>query len=143
MQYENVDSAEMAEIALSQAVDDHIEKSQEVIDRISELEGLILHWNQEDVRELKKYIQEMRVLLLNHFKVQIDNFINMRKIPGIHVPEEIKQMYKVISVDKKGVALYGVEMDKIAYYSKITDHYQKKKEEMAKAAQAAKDKLRK
>ncbi|NLV26535.1 MAG: hypothetical protein GXY48_05140 [Methanomicrobiales archaeon] len=143
MQYENVDSTEMAEIALSQAVDEHIEKSQEIIDRISELENLILHWNQEDIRDLKKYISEMRVLLLNNFKVQIDNFINMRKIPCVHLPEEIRQTYKVVSVDKKGIALYGVEMDKVAYLSKITEHFNKKKAEMAKAAQAAKDKLKK
>lgn len=43
MQYENIDSAEMPERALSQAVDEHIEKSQEVIDWISELESSILH----------------------------------------------------------------------------------------------------
>ena len=143
MQYENIDSAEMAEIALSKAVDEHIEKSQDVIDRISELEGLILHWNQEDIRELKKNIQEMRVLLTNNFQVHIDNFINMKKIPGTYVPEDIKQMYKIVSVDKKGVALFGPEMDKISYLSKITEHYKKRKEEMSKSAQAAKDKLKK
>jgi hypothetical protein len=42
MQYENIDSAEMAELALSQAVDEHIEKSKEAIDRISVLEKQIL-----------------------------------------------------------------------------------------------------
>ena len=140
MQYENIDSAEMAEMALSQAVDEHIEKSQEVIDRISELEHAILHWNQEDVRELKKNIQEMRVLLKNNFQVQIENFINMRSIPGKNIPDEIRQIYKIISVDKKDIALYGPEMDKIAYLSKISEHYTKKKAEMAEAARAAKEK---
>lgn len=143
MQYENIDSTEMAEIALSQAVDEHIEKSQEVIDRISELEKLILHWNQEDIRELKKNIREMRILLTKNFQVHIDNFINMQKIPGVYISEEMKQMYKIISVDKKGIALYGPEMDKIAYLSKIEEHYKKKKEEMARAAQAAKEKAKK
>ncbi|NLW75608.1 MAG: hypothetical protein GXY18_04165, partial [Methanomicrobiales archaeon] len=56
MQYENIDSAEMAEMALSQAVDEHIEKSQEAIDRLSELEKLILQWNQEDIKALRAYI---------------------------------------------------------------------------------------
>lgn len=139
MQYENIDSAEMAEMALSQAVDEHIEKSKEAIDRISELERQILQWNQEDIRVLRNNIQEMRELLKKNFQVQIENFINMRSIPGMRVPEEMRQIYKIISVDKKGFALFGNEMDKIAHISKITDHYRKKKE--AAAAQAkAKDK---
>ncbi|MDD1723956.1 MAG: hypothetical protein LUQ07_02370 [Methanospirillum sp.] len=127
MGYENIDSAEMAEMALAQAVDEHIEESQEVIDRISELEKNILHWDQEDIKQLRSYIKEMRILLQKHFQVQIENFINMKAIPGSRVPEEIRQMYKIVSVDKMGIALYGLEMDKIAYFTKITEHYQKKK----------------
>ncbi|HOJ97609.1 MAG TPA: hypothetical protein PK024_12320, partial [Methanospirillum sp.] len=96
MQYENIDSAEMAEMALSQAVDEHIEKSKEAIDRISELERHILQWNQEDIRVLRNNIQEMRELLKKNFQVQIENFINMRAIPGMRVPDEIRQIYKII-----------------------------------------------
>ena len=133
MQYENIDSAEMAEMALSQAVDEHIEKSKEAIDRISELEHQLLHWNQEDIRTLRNDIQELRELLKKNFQVQIDNFINMRSIPGMRVPEEIRQLYKIVSVDKKGFTLYGTEMDKMAHISKITDHYTKRKEAAAQA----------
>lgn len=144
MQYENIDSAEMAEMALSQAVDEHIEKSQEAIDRLSELEKLILQWNQEDIKALRAYIQEMRTLLVKNFQVKIENFINMRAIPGMRIPEEIKQMYKIISVDKKGLALYGAEMDKIAHITKITEHFKKKKEAAQAAAEAkAKEKEKK
>ena len=133
MQYENIDSAEMAEMALSQAVDEHIEKSKEAIDRISELEHQILHWNQEDIRTLRNDIQELRELLKKNFQVQIDNVIDMRSIPGMRVPEEIRQLYKIVSVDKKGFTLYGIEMDKIAHISKITDHFKKRKETAAQA----------
>jgi len=136
MQYENIDSAEMAEMALSQAVDEHIEKSQEVIDRISELENLILHWDQEDIRVLKNEIQEMRELLKKHFQVQIENFINMRSIPGMRIPDEVRQVYRIISVDKKGIALYGSEMDKVTHITKITEHYKKRKEAAAAEAKA-------
>jgi len=136
MQYENVDSAEMAEMALSQAVDEHIENSQEVIDQISKLESSILHWDQEDIRAFKNIIQEMRALLKKHFQVQIENFINMRQIPGMRIPEEIKQTYRIVSVDKKGFALYGPEMDKIASITKITEHYKKQKEKVAAEAKA-------
>jgi len=131
MQYENIDSAEMAELALSQAVDEHIEKSKEAIDRISELEQQILHWNQEDIRKLRNDIQELRELLKKNFQVQIENFIHMRSIPGMRVPEEIRQLYKIISVDKKGFALYGTEMNKIAHITKITEHFKKRKEAAA------------
>lgn len=127
MGYDNIDSAEMAEMALAQAVDEHIEKSQEVIDRISDLEKSILQWDQEDIKQLRTRIKEMRILLQKHFQVQIENFINMKAIPGSRVPEDIKQAYKIVAVDKKGVALYGPEMDKITYFAKITEHYQKKR----------------
>jgi len=133
MQYENIDSAEMAELALSQAVDEHIEKSKEAIDRISVLEKQILNWNQEDIKVLRNNIYEMRELLKRNFQVQIENFINMRSIPSVRIPEEIKQLYKIIAVDKKGYALYGVDMNRIVHITKITEHYMKKKESTAQA----------
>ena len=46
-------------------MDEHIEKSQEAIDRISELEKIILQWDQEDIRRLKSAIIEMQTLLKN------------------------------------------------------------------------------
>ena len=127
MKYDSIDSAEMAEMALAQAVDEHIDSSQEVIDRISQLEGLLYQWNQEDIRDLKKLVQEMRILLQKNFQVQIENFINMRKIPSLRVPDEIKKGYHIIAVDKKGIALFGPEMDKLAPMVKITEHFLKKK----------------
>ena len=133
MQYENIDSAEMAELALSQAVDEHIEKSQDAINRISLLERKILQWDQENIKELRKNIHEMQELLKKNFQVHIENFINMRKIPGMRIPDEIKQAYRIVSVDKKGFTLYGPEMDKIAHISKITEHFMKKKEAAARA----------
>jgi hypothetical protein len=117
----------MAELALSQAVDEHIEKSQEVVDRISELESAILKWNMEDIRELRRNIAEMRVLLQKYFQIQIDNFIKMKDIPGMRIPDEIRQIYKIIAVDKNGIALFGPEMNKITHFTKISEHYMKRK----------------
>jgi hypothetical protein len=117
----------MAEMALSQAVDEHIEKSQEVVTRISELECAILKWDVEDIRILRKNIAEIRILLQKNFQIQIDNFIPMRSIPSMRIPDEIRQIYKIIAVDKKGIALFGQEMNKIIQITKITEHYKKKK----------------
>jgi hypothetical protein len=124
--YEEITSADMAEQALSQAVDDHIENSKEVIDKIEALEAGIRTWNTEDIRELKGMIAEMRELLQKHFQVHIDNFMNMKKIPSQKVPEVLKQVYKIIGIDKRGYALYGNEMDKIAHIKKIAEHYQQR-----------------
>lgn len=123
---DSIDSADQAQMALSQAVDEHIEKSKDTIDRISELESLIKNWNMEDIRQLKAWIGEIRILLQKNFQVQIENFMNMRSIPSAKVPDQIRQFYKVVAVDKKGFALFGPEMDKLSSLSKIVTHYKEK-----------------
>lgn len=122
-----MNSTEMAEMALSQAVDEHIEKSQEVVNRISELESAILKWDAEDIRVLRKNVAEMRLLLQKHFQIQIENFIKIKSIPSMRIPDDIRKAYKIIAVDKKGIALFGPEMNKIIQITKISEHYKKKK----------------
>ena len=126
MPYDTIDSADMAEMALSQAVDEHIENSKEIIDKITSLEEAIKNWNMKDARELKVHITNMRHLLAKHFQVQIENFMNMKAVPSGQVSEQIKKAYKIVAVDEKGIALYGPEMDKVASLSKIIDHYKKR-----------------
>ena len=126
MDDDNITSADMAEHALSEAVDEHIENSKEVIDHIEGLEVKIRTWNMEDIRELKALIAEMRELLKKHFQVQIDHFMNMDKIPTQKIPEVLKQTYKILGVDKRGYALFGPDMDKISGINKIAEHYQQR-----------------
>ncbi|MFH0968197.1 MAG: hypothetical protein V1862_11000 [Methanobacteriota archaeon] len=121
-----VNSADMAEQALSQAVDEHIENSKEAISHIEGLEEKIKTWNMEDIREFKLMITEMRALLQKQFQVQIENFMNMSRIPTQKVPDVLKQAYKIICVDKRGYALYGHDMDKIAHIKKIAEHYKQR-----------------
>ncbi len=129
MEYENeiIDSADMAEQALSQAVDDHIENSKEVIEQIEGLEKKIRSWNMEDIRELKAMILRMRELLKKHFQVQIENFMSMKAVPSQKVPDVLKQAYRIVGVDMRGYALYGPEMDKIAHIKKIAEHYKQRR----------------
>jgi regulator of replication initiation timing len=124
MDYDIIDSADMAEQALSQAVDEHIDKSKEVINQIESLEQRLRSWNLEDIRELKTMITTMRSLLKKNFQVQIENFINMNRIPTERAPEVLKKAYHIVGVDKRGYALYGPDMDKIAHIKKIAEHYQ-------------------
>jgi len=124
--YDTIDSADMAEQALSQAVDEHIENSKEVIEYIEKLEVKIRTWNMEDIKEFKAMIIEMRALLQKHFQVQIENFINMNRIPSAKVPDVLKKTYRIVGVDKRGYALYGPEMDKIAHIKKIAEHYKQR-----------------
>jgi len=124
--YDSIDSADMAEQALSQAVDEHIENSKEVIDYIGKLEEKIRSWNMEDIKEFKGMITEMRALLKKHFQVQIENFMNMNRIPSAKVPEVLRRTYRIVSVDKHGYALYGPEMDKISHINKIAEHYKQR-----------------
>lgn len=126
MDYDTINSADMAEQALSQAVDEHIDNSKEVIDYIEKLEVKIRSWNMEDIREFKAMITEMRALLQKHFQVQIENFMNMNRIPSAKVPDVLRKAYRIVSVDKRGYALYGPEMDKIAHINKITEHYKQR-----------------
>ncbi len=124
--YDTINSADMAEQALSQAVDEHIDNSKEVIDYIEKLEVKIRSWNMEDIREFKTMITEMRALLQKHFQVQIENFMNMNRIPSAKVPDVLRKAYRIVGVDKRGYALYGPEMDKIAHINKITEHYKQR-----------------
>lgn len=126
MDDEYVSSADMAEQALSQAVDEHIENSKDVIVYIERLEVRIRTWNMEDIKEFKAMITEMRGLLQKHFQVQIENFMNMSRIPSLKVPEVLRKSYRIIGVDKRGYALYGPEMDKISHINKITEHYKQR-----------------
>ena len=125
-------SQEMAEMALSQAVDQHIESSQETVDRISLLEEKIKTWNIEDIRYLKKWIEEIKELLYKTFSVRLTNFMDIKKIPTLPFPSVLKEKYHIIAVDKRGYCLFGPEMDKISSLQKITDHYANlcKKQEM-------------
>jgi len=116
----------MAEQALSQAVDEHIENSKEVIHYIEQLEVKIRTWNMEDIKEFKAMITEMRALLQKHFQVQIENFMNMNRIPSSKVPDVLRKTYRIVSVDKRGYALYGIEMDKISHINKIAEHYKQR-----------------
>jgi hypothetical protein len=124
--YDTINSADMAEQALSQAVDEHIENSKEVIHYIEQLEVKIRTWNMEDIKEFKAMITEMRALLKKHFQVQIENFMNMNRIPSSKVPDVLRKTYRIVSVDKRGYALYGIEMDKISHINKIAEHYKQR-----------------
>ncbi len=123
MYEEDSDITDAAKMALSQAVDEHIEKSKDTIDRISELETLIKGWNTEDARQLKSWIKEIKILLQKNFQIQIENFMNINKIPSVRFPEKLRQHYHIVAVDKKGIALYGPEMDKLSQLAKIVEHY--------------------
>lgn len=125
MDDEYVDSADMAELALSQAVDEHIDSSKEIINTIETLERQVKSWDTEDIRILKRWILEMRTLLQKHFQVQIENFMNMKVIPSGKVPDQLRKPYKIVATDKKGYALYGPEMDKISHITKIAEHFQR------------------
>lgn len=134
----NISSADMAEQALSQAVDEHIENSKEAIEHIELLEEKIRTWNMEDIREFKLMITEMRGLLQKQFQVQIENFMNMSRIPTQKVPDVLKHAYKIVCVDKRGYTLYGHDMDKIAHIKKIAEHYQKRQTTAKQAAKTEK-----
>lgn len=126
MDYNEVSSTDIAEQALSQAIDDHIENSEDVIDHIEGIEVKIHSWNMEDIRELNVMFTEIRELLKKHFQVQIRNFMNMNNIPSHKVPEVLRQVYKIVAMDKRGYALYGNEMDKIAHVKRIAENYQQR-----------------
>jgi len=116
-------SQEMAEMALSQAVDQHIESSQETVDRISALEEKIKNWNMEDVRYLKKWIEEIKELLFKTFSVRLQNFMDMQTVPSVQIPSVLKGTYQIVAADKRGYCLFGQDMDKISSLQKIQEHY--------------------
>jgi hypothetical protein len=113
----------MAEQQLAQAIENHIAASGDVIDEIAKLEKNVQTWNTEDIRELRVWVVTMRKLLTKHFQINIENLTDMKKIPTQKVPRALIPIYGIVALDKKGLCLYGKEMDKIAPIEKIQDHY--------------------
>jgi hypothetical protein len=118
----------IAEQQLAEAIESHIEASADVIDEISKLEEKIQTWNMEESKELRSWIVTMRRLLAKHFQISIENFTNMKKIPTQKIPEVLAPIYGIVAIDKKGISLYGKEMDKLAHIDKIKQHYERNKQ---------------
>lgn len=126
--YDDDDVSFMAEQQLAEAIESHIEASADVIDEISKLEKKVQTWNMEESKELRSWIMAMRILLTKHFQISIENFTNMKKIPTQKIPEVLIPIYGIVAVDKKGICLYGKDMDKLAHIDQIKLHYQKSKQ---------------
>ena len=120
----NDDSTLIAEQELSEAIESHIEASADIIADISELEKKVRTWDMEDSVELRGWIVNMRKLLTNHFQISLENFTDIKNIPTQKIPEALAP-YGIIAVDKKGVCLYGKEMNKLVHIDEIKKHYRK------------------
>ena len=110
---------------LAEAIESHIEASADIIEEISELERKIQTWNMDDCRELRGWMMNMRKLLAKHFQIKIEKFTDIQKIPTQKIPEALVPMYGIVAVDKRGICLYGKQMDKIVHIEKIKQHYRK------------------
>ena len=122
------DVSYIAEQQLEEAIESHIENSADIIEEISRLEKKIQTWNMEESKELRSWIVLMRQLLAKHFQIGIEKFTDMKKIPTQKIPEVIAPIYGIIAIDKKGICLYGKEMNKLAHIGKIKEHYEKTKQ---------------
>ena len=120
----NDDSTLIAEQELSEAIESHIEASADIIADISELEKKVRTWDMEDSVELRGWIVNMRKLLTNHFQISLENFTDIKNIPTQKIPEALAP-YGIIAVDKKGICLYGKEMNKLVHIDEIKKHYRK------------------
>lgn len=69
----------------------------------------------------------MGVLLKKHFQVQIENFTNMRQIPGMRIPEEVKQTYRIVSIDKKDLPIMALKWIKLHLSRKLLNIIRNKK----------------
>jgi hypothetical protein len=121
----NNDISVIAGQQLAEAIENHIEASADIIEEISELEMRIHSWNMEDCRELRGWMVNMRKLLAQHFQIKVEKFTDIRKIPTQKIPEVLVPMYGIVAVDKRGICLYGKEMDKLAHVDQIKQHYRK------------------
>ena len=117
---------------LAEAIESHIEASTDIIEEISELEQRVHTWNMEDCKELRGWIVNMRKLLAKHFQIKIEKFTDIQKIPTQMIPEVLVPMYGIVAVDKRGICLYGKEMDKLVHIDKIKQHYRKQMQEKKK-----------
>ena len=79
----------------------------------------ILRWNKVDVRELKRWVEELDEIAGN-LKRNPHDLLNFRKLPTIDIPDAAIK-YPVWAIDKSGYCLAGSDYSEIIHIDEVLE----------------------
>lgn len=79
----------------------------------------ILRWNKVDVRELKRWVEELEEIA-GDLKRNPHDLINFRKLPTIDIPDAAIK-YPVWAIDKSGYCLAGSDYKEIIHIDEVLE----------------------
>ncbi|MBO7388198.1 MAG: hypothetical protein J6T90_01365 [Methanomicrobium sp.] len=79
----------------------------------------ILRWNKADVRELKRWINDLKEICVKLNRNPHD-LMSFRRLPSIEMPE-VAIKYPAWAMDKNGYCIVGPEYDEIMHIDEVMD----------------------
>ncbi len=84
----------------------------------------ILQWDCVDVRQLARWIREMKELT-SHIGLDVPYLLHVKQIPTESVPDDVAK-YPVFIVDRQGYCLCGMDLDEVRYIDEVRELMMKK-----------------
>ncbi len=114
------DNLEKWAITHKDAVCDGLEDNKLVYERDTyQTLGRILQWDKADVRQLARWIRELK-LLTGKIGLTMPYLLHVRQIPTEPVPDDVAK-YPVFVMDRQGYCLCGMELAEIKHLDEVRD----------------------
>jgi len=79
----------------------------------------IFKWDGADVRDLKRWIKELKEIC-EKIGLNARDLINFKKLTGQPVPDDVVK-YPVYALDRQGYCLIGVNHDEVLHISEVRE----------------------
>ena len=79
----------------------------------------ILQWDGVDVRQLARWIMEMKELT-SHIGLDLPYLLHVKQIPTEPIPEDVAK-YPVFVLDKQGYCLCGMDLAEVRYIDEVRE----------------------
>lgn len=84
----------------------------------------ILQWDGVDVRQLARWIREMKELT-SHIGLDVPYLLHVKQIPTEPIPEDVAK-YPVFVMDKQGYCLCGMDLAEVRYIDEVRELMEEK-----------------
>lgn len=81
--------------------------------------GRILQWDKADVRQLARWIRELKILT-EKIGLTMPYLLHVRQIPTEPVPDDVSK-YPVFVMDRQGYCLCGMELAEVKHLDEVRD----------------------
>ncbi|HJJ57541.1 MAG TPA: hypothetical protein O0X40_05100 [Methanocorpusculum sp.] len=81
--------------------------------------GRILQWDKADVRQLARWIRELKILT-EKIGLTMPYLLHVRQIPTEPIPDDVSK-YPVFVMDRQGYCLCGMELAEVKHLDEVRD----------------------